>query len=63
MCVYHPKGAQPAKKKKKEKMEDQSVFASAEEVDDLWVEWNSYTCYTSQHILQGDSTHSYDGSA
>ncbi len=38
VCVCHPKGAQPAKKKKKEKMEDQSVFASAEEVDDLWVE-------------------------
>ncbi len=42
MCVcvftHPPKGAQPAKKKKKEKMEEKSVFASAEEVDDSWVE-------------------------
>ncbi len=42
MCVcvfmHPPKGAQPAKKKKKEKIEEKSVFASAEEVDDSWVE-------------------------
>lgn len=45
VCVHHPKGAQPAKKKKKGKMEDQSVFASAEEVDDLWAEWNNVTLH------------------